>query len=170
METKNSFAGIVKKLNLLSFTLSSILLLFMAVSVCSDAVLRYVFNNPTIWVNEISGYLLVVMTFLAIGHTLLLGGHVKMDMLYHKVSPKTQSLLHCISYFLVFLYIAALTYYSFLMTLNSFNLGWKSSSILAIPFYLPQMFMPLGGFLLLLQTIVLFNEKWAEYKKLSSRE
>jgi TRAP-type mannitol/chloroaromatic compound transport system permease small subunit len=110
------------------------------------------------------------MTFLAVGHTLLLGGHVRMDVLYTKVSPKTQSLLYCISYLLVFLYIAAFNYYSFIMTLNSFNMGWKSSTNLSVPFYLPQMFIPLGAFLLLLETIVLFNEKWVEYKKLSSAE
>ncbi len=168
MEMKNSFVSVIKKLNQISFTISSVLLLFMAVAVCSDAVMRYLFNNPTIWVNEISGYLLVVMTFLAIGHTMLLGGHVKMDMLYYKVSPKAQIVLSCISYVLVFLYVSGLFYYAFNMARASFQLGWKSSSILAVPFYLPQMFMPIGAVLLLLEVIVLFYEKVLEYKKLSS--
>ena len=170
MENKTSVITMIKKLNLATFTISSVLLLFMALSVSADAVLRYVFNSPSTWVNEISGYLLVVMTFLAIGHTLLLGGHVRMDMLYHKVSPKKQIILYCISYVLVFIYASVFFYYALNMTLASFSMGWKSSTILAIPFYLPQMFMPIGLLLLILETIVLFYEKIMEYKKISSVE
>ena len=43
-----------------AFALSAVLVMCLAVFVFYEVVARYVVGRPTIWVNEVSGYLLVV--------------------------------------------------------------------------------------------------------------
>ena len=61
---KNSVVSIysrIKKFNKFCVTLSGIILLFVTFSIFVDVILRYFFNRPSIWVTEVSGYLLLYM-------------------------------------------------------------------------------------------------------------
>lgn len=53
-----------------------------------EVISRQVFNTPTLWVHEAS-YLLFGMQYLLAGaFTLLMGGHVRVDVLYVKLPPR----------------------------------------------------------------------------------
>ena len=53
-----------------------------------EVVMRYIFNQPTIWVHE-SCFLLFGMQYLLAGaYTLLTGGHVRVDVMYIKLPPR----------------------------------------------------------------------------------
>lgn len=65
-----------------------------------DVVLRYVFNSPITGVSETSGLALVVVTFFSLAYTQSLKGHVSIDLLTERLSPKSQVVINNIIYFL----------------------------------------------------------------------
>lgn len=142
------------------FTLSSLLLLFMTLSVTCDVLLRYFIKKPTIWVNEISGYMLVSVAFLGAAYTLKAGGHVKVDVLYEKASRKIKHILTVIAYCLTLGYILVLTVKGLQMVELSFSNHWHASTLLGTPLFIPQAAIPLGGLVIVLQILVLLRKEF----------
>ena len=69
-------------------SLVGIPLLITLVSV--DVVLRYVFNAPLLWGNEIGALLLLLVFFASLPHCTNHGGHIRMELFYE---PKSGSYL-----------------------------------------------------------------------------
>ena len=57
-----------------------------------DVVLRYVFNNPTIWAMDMNTMLFTGASMLAGSYALLYDTHVRLDILYRNWGKKKQSL------------------------------------------------------------------------------
>jgi C4-dicarboxylate transporter, DctQ subunit len=156
---------IIKKVNQLGFILSAILLMFMGLAVSYDVLMRYFIGKPTIWVNEISGYILVVTTFMAAGYTLKEGGHIKVDFLENKTPPLVGYILFIFSHLIMLFFMIVITWQGYKMASMSFNLNWTASTLLGTPLYIPQLFIPLGGALFSLQAIVQMIERTIKYKE-----
>ena len=65
----------------------------MMAVVCLEVIMRYILRHPQVWVVETSEYMLVFVTFLAAPWILRAEGHVKVDIIYNRLSRRTQSLL-----------------------------------------------------------------------------
>ena len=63
---------------------------------------RYFFNRPTIWVWELNGLLQCVFVALAGGYTLLVRGHVRVDVVYGHLSMRKKAILDLITSFFMF--------------------------------------------------------------------
>lgn len=133
--------------------IAGICILAVALSVSYEVVLRFLFNSPTEWVNEISVYLVLISAFLGFAPALAAGKHINVDLLTSKLPPQVNRLLKaaCSVIGLVFSLVFLVT--STEMTLNSYELGLLSTSTLRVPLYLPQLAMPVGFFILSLQFI-----------------
>ena len=94
------FAWVEKALDRINFVMVIIgagLLLGLTVIVGADITLRYVFYRPLGWVKEVSEYILVFLGFLVAAWILKDDGHVKMDLVVSKVSPRAQTLLNLVT-------------------------------------------------------------------------
>jgi len=69
----------------------------MMLIVSLEVVMRYILHRPQIWVVEVGEYILVWLTFLGAAWILRDEGHVKVDILYDRVSPKLQALFGIVS-------------------------------------------------------------------------
>lgn len=74
-------------LNLGAF-LAGGLLVVMMLCISYEVVMRYLFNNPTTWVVDMSGLALYAFTFLGTGWVLREGGHTKIDILLLMMSER----------------------------------------------------------------------------------
>ena len=70
--------------------------------VCYDVVARYVFNAPTQWGFDVAYILYGVLFMMAGAYTLSRNGHVRGDVLYRFLSPRTQAGLDLVLYLLFF--------------------------------------------------------------------
>lgn len=132
-----------------------ILYIMMAVVLCEVA-LRWGFNRPTLWAFEGNRYLLCALVFLAGGYTLWRGGHVRVDFVYNRFSPRGKAILDLVTSLLFFAFCVTLVWKGAEMTWHA--LVWKAHSDsawgpLLFPVYL---LVPLGSFLLLLQGLAKF--------------
>lgn len=68
-----------------------------------DVVLRYVFNNPTMWGWELNLHFFTGSVMIAGGYALLHDTHVKLDILHRNWSDRKKTIVDLITYPLVFL-------------------------------------------------------------------
>lgn len=113
--------------------------------------MRFLFNAPTEWVNEVSVYLVLISAFLGLAPALASGKHISVDLVTSALSPRWKRLLKLIASFLGLCYSLVFLVTSGETALNSYQLNMLSVSTLRIPLFIPQMALPIGFALMSLQ-------------------
>ena len=73
--------------------LSAILLLLLLANVFYDVIMRYLFNDVSIGMQELEWHLYATVFLLGISYTLSQDGHVRVDLIYHQLSPRRQAII-----------------------------------------------------------------------------
>ncbi|UCH24044.1 MAG: TRAP transporter small permease subunit [Deltaproteobacteria bacterium] len=118
-----------------------------------EVIRRYLLNSPTVWANELSQMLFGAYVVLSGGHILASGGHVNVDILFSRLSRKTQAKLDIFTSSLFFIFIAMMAYYGGSLAWESLTTFERSQSAWNPPVYPIKLMIPLGAGLLLLQGI-----------------
>lgn len=120
---------------------SIFVLLIMSITLL-EVVLRYGFNRPTMWVHETSQQIFAIAFLLGSAYTLQEGGHVRVDILYRRLSTKGRAILEIVTSILYFLFNGVLLWkggemaYESVMMLEKTQTPWEPyvfHVILAIP-------------------------------------
>ncbi|MEM3432568.1 MAG: TRAP transporter small permease subunit [Candidatus Methanomethyliaceae archaeon] len=77
----------------------SILVLVASLQVFLELVLRYFFNRPTLWGLELSTYLCGASYILSGAYASLLDSHIRIDLIYGKVSERSRALIDLVLVF-----------------------------------------------------------------------
>jgi C4-dicarboxylate transporter DctQ subunit len=133
--------------------LSAVLMALLAIFVFYEVVARYVFGAPTIWTNEISSYILQFIVFFSMGYLLIKDDHLKVTFFIDKLKGKAKKALLIINVLLVLPYAGILMIYGWQITLSSYERASVSPTLLAVPLWIPQSFIAIGGGLLILGVI-----------------
>ena len=133
--------------------LSGILAVFMMLSVCADVVLRYFLNRPIKGVTEITEMCIVALTFLGAAWLLKKEGHVRIDVLVDRLSPRSQALLNGITSIVGVIICLALAWYSANLAVDHFQRGVTTFTVLKIVTYPRFIIIAVGSFLLSIQFI-----------------
>ena len=146
--------------------LASGLFICIGFIVTYEVVMRYIFNSPTIWVNEMSRFLQIWATYLALTYSFHKKDFIRITFIYDMVSEKGKKLLDYISFIFVMFFCFFVTYYGWLIAYDSYKVGRTSSSILDLPAFLTEFAIPVCfGFLLLRVTIEFFKYTINFFKK-----
>lgn len=128
-------------------TLACLLLIGWAV------VMRYFFNTPPAWVDELVGHLLVAIVMLAVAQTFRRGEHIGVDILIDHLSVRGKRLALLWATLVTALVALVLIISGWESTALAHTLGLVSEGHLEWPVWWLMALMPLGGALLLLATI-----------------
>ena len=123
------------------------------VSLCLIAygvVMRYVFNDAPGWVDDSVGFLLVATVMLATPATLRRGGHIGVDMLTERLRGGAKRLADLWATLAVAVVSSILIVNGWETAMSSRELGILTSGNVEIPAWQLQIFLPLGGALMLL--------------------
>ena len=125
----------------------------MVLVVCYDVLTRYVFKTSSIAVQEMEWHLFALIFLLGAAFTLKHDRHVRVDVIYTKLSPKTKAWVDLFGSLIFLLPFALLVIWSsnnFVM--NSFNIRETSPDPGGLPGrYLLKAAIPAGFVLVLLQ-------------------
>lgn len=115
-----------------------------------SVVLRYAFNRPPVWVDDVVGFLLVGTVMLAAAHTLRRGEHIGVDILTERLGPRGRRWAQAWG-------MSGVAVVSLILIVNGWNtamfakmLGILTSGEVEVPLYWLQLLLPLGGLLMLL--------------------
>ncbi len=128
--------------------IAAALLLVSLALVAWSVLMRYFLNQPIPWVDELVGYLLVGLVMLAAADALRRGEHISVDLLTDRLGARGQRLTAAAGQLAVLVASLALVYGGWQTASFSKLLGIYSTGYLAVPIYLPQLLIPLGGLLL----------------------
>ncbi len=73
-----------------------------------EVIMRYVFNSPTVWGFEATTFAYGIHYMFGLSYTENQSGHVKVDIITNKLSPKGRAVMGVITYFLVFIPVYSL--------------------------------------------------------------
>ena len=150
---KNRLSSIydkIKKFNTLCTTLSGLILLFVTFSIFVDVLLRYFFNRPSIWVTEVSTYLLLYIVFLGTAYALQEGFHIRATFVVDLLSDNKKRFLNLITSILSMIFTLVLLWQTSVMTWAAFKEDWRSITMLMAPFAYIYVGMVFGSFFLFL--------------------
>lgn len=117
---------------------------------------RYVLNNPHAWAFDAQIMLYGTMFMMAGAYTLAKNGHVRGDILYGFLKPRTQAIFDLVLYIIFFIPgVVALAYAGYSFAADSWRI-LEHSSITADgpPLYPFKTILPIAGVFLLLQGLV----------------
>ncbi|MCD6362698.1 MAG: TRAP transporter small permease, partial [Synergistetes bacterium] len=117
---------------------SGVLVLFMAVYICIDVLLRKLFSVSISGGEEFSGYTLAIMSGWAFSYALFKKAHVRIDILYLKLPLKYRSALDLLSLVALIIFVILTTYYAFGVLHTSILRNSVANTPLQTPLWIPQ--------------------------------
>ncbi|MEI4768132.1 TRAP transporter small permease [Psychrobacillus sp. FJAT-51614] len=134
--------------------ISGFFIIITTVMIFFEIISRWLFNKPTIWATELSIYAIIGSCFLGSAYAVRTYSHITVDLLINNVNDRMKTILAYISNAMGLVFSIIFTYYGFHHVMKTMELGVTSSSLLRIPMYLPEMFLPVGGVLLCLAFVL----------------
>ena len=124
----NKFSNIIGNI-------ASVLLLLLLANVFFDVVMRYLFNDVSIGMQELEWHLYATIFLLGIAFTLKENGHVRVDLIYERLSPKKKAVIDIVGV-LVFLlpFCLLITYYGSGFAMDAYELNEGSGDPGGLPY------------------------------------
>ena len=114
---------------------------------------RDLLNRSTLIADEMSGYLLVALTFLGLAPTLRGGCFIRIDTYRARLHGGGRVALEIAIHLLALGYAALLDWHLWRLALDAWRLGTTSIQVSRTPLWIPQGCMALGGALLVLDLL-----------------
>jgi TRAP-type mannitol/chloroaromatic compound transport system permease small subunit len=121
-----------------------------------ESISRTLFNRPHIWVVEIAQFTMAAYYLLGGGYSLLLHGHVRMDLLYGRWSLRKRAVMDLITSVVLIFYLVLLLYGAISSIEYALRYGQVNYTPWAPPLAPIKIIMALGILLMLLQSIAFF--------------
>lgn len=127
------------------------LMLPMIAIMVYEVIMRYFFNAPSLWAFEISLFMYGAYIVLAGGYTLLVKGHVNVDIIWGRLPLRWRSIVDVITAGLFFLFVGVLFKESLEATVQSWQVMETTMTWWGPPYYPLRTVLPVASLLLLLQ-------------------
>ncbi len=148
------------RINRISGKILTIVLLLMTINVFYDVIMRYFFHNSSVGMQEMEWHLFSIIILFGVSVALLDEGHVRVDFLYDRYTPKRKALINIIGTVFFLLPLALLILFgSFSFVKDAYDIGEISEDPGGLPFrWIIKGLIPLS-FLFLIFTSVGYTIK-----------
>lgn len=151
-----TFVRYVDAINKVVGYFSMYMVLIMVGVLLFESTSRTFFDRPHIWVVEIAQFTMAAYYLLGGGYSMILKGHVRMDLLYGRWSARKQAVVDLITMPFLMFYLVFLLYGGLSSTQYALEYGQVNYTPWAPPLAPIKIIMTLGIALMLLQSIATF--------------
>ena len=134
--------------------LASALFIAIGFIVSYEVIMRYLFNSPTIWVNEVSRFLQIWATYLALTYSFHKQDFIRITVIYDRLNETGKKILDFISFIFIIIFSCFVVYYGWLIAYDSLKVGRTSSTILDVPSFLTELAIPLCFTFLVIRVVL----------------
>jgi len=135
MPLRIKIENIINKFSNIIGTIAAILLLGLLLNVFYDVIMRYLFNDVSIGMQELEWHLYATVFLLGISYTLKENAHVRVDIIYERLSPKKQAFVDITgTLFLLLPFSILVAYYGIGFAQESYSLGEGSGDPGGLPY------------------------------------
>lgn len=135
---------------------ASFLILFIVGLILAHILMRAVFSSTIIWADEMIQFLFAAILLLGGAYTLSLGRHVRMDLVYAKLSLKRKAILDLFTFIFFCLFMGLMLWKGWDATWESIRLGERTDSVWGPVQWPGKMLIFIGAFLVVLQGLAKF--------------
>jgi C4-dicarboxylate transporter DctQ subunit len=132
--------------------LAGVATLAIAVLISYDVTMRYVFDRPQIFVDEVASFLEVLVVFGGAAYTFRAGGHVRVDLVTSLLAPARRARLRAATLALGIVFLALVIWVTTQSALTAWRYG-RVSAVMLYPLWWPMLLIPAGLALLALAMI-----------------
>ena len=150
--------------------LSGWLVPLMMLLVVADVFMRYVMHRPLMVSDELSAYMLVALAFLGFAYTWREGGHVRVEVLVSRFSPRMQDRVRLVGLILTFVFMLEMNRSAFKMIVYAHQMKMRSSTWMMFPLFWPQLTIFVGFVLLTLVLFVDIGRLWTKIRTSKTAE
>ena len=147
------FVKVVDAMSNLGGILAAIFVFALTLPVFINVITRRLLNHPIALVDEVSGYLLVGIVFIALAYTMQHGGHVSITVVVDRLPDKVRRKLQIIVPILAFGWFVPLIYGTSVFWHSIYEQGMISLKPSGVSVWIPNIVVPVGVALLMLQVI-----------------
>lgn len=133
---------------------SMTVLVFMMVSICYDAIMRYAFAAPTSWSLEINSFLLVYLAVIGAAEAQRHDAHIRITYFKDRLPVRLRGAIDLATGLLGAVFCAILVWRGGIMALQALEYGERVSSSLGTPMVYPYALLPIGFAALGLQFLI----------------
>lgn len=113
-------------------------LVTMMAIVTFDVVLRYFFNDPTVWAGEVASFLTISVVFLGLGQNMWCGDHIRIDVFTNLLPVRVRFSLDVVAHAIAIVFAAALLAGCWLRFDNFWVRQTVSDSPIMVPLWIPM--------------------------------
>ena len=118
-----------------------------------DVLMRYFFDRPQLFVDEVASFLQVLVIFGGAAYTFRVGGHVRVDLITGILRPAVRGWLRLGTLLLGVVFLAVVIWVTTHSAYTAYSYG-RVSAVMLYPLWLPMAFVPAGLALMELAMLV----------------
>jgi TRAP-type C4-dicarboxylate transport system permease small subunit len=124
-------------------TLAGLAVLAIVALISVDVLMRYFFNLPQLFVDELASFLQVLAIFGGLAYTFRAGGHVRVDLLTSHLPPATRAWLRAVGLVLGLAFVLVVIWTTTQSALTAYRYG-RVSTVMLYPLWAPMLVIPAG--------------------------
>lgn len=142
--------------------LAAILLLLLLVNVFYDVIMRYLFNDVSIGMQELEWHLYASLFLLGISYTLSRDGHVRVDLIYDRLPARRRAQIDITGTLLLLIpFCSLIAWYGIGFVAESYQLGESSGDPGGLPYrWIIKSMIPISFLLVLISSIGFMLRSW----------
>ncbi|MGX1098828.1 TRAP transporter small permease subunit [Amorphus sp. MBR-141] len=145
--------AVVSWLSRVAGVVAGVLLFTAVLSVSHMVFVRYVLGHSTVWQTEYTTYAIVAATFLGAPWTLMVRGHVNVDLLPLAAGRRGRIVLEALSGLAALVFVTLFAYSAWFFVEEAWVNSWRSETVWSVPLWMPVAPMFVGTALLALQYV-----------------
>lgn len=139
---------------------SASLLLFVFIIIQYEVVMRFIFDAPTYWTNEVSTFAISWVGFLGAGYVLRLGRQLEIDVITMRLSTRARQVLGTVTDIVGAAFCGFTAYLGYEFTRIAWLMNASSASELDTALWIPYLTIPVGFGVLALEFIARISWRW----------
>ena len=133
--------------------LSAVFMIFIVALILFEIFLRTFFHTSTLISDEFSAYFFVSVVMLGLSYTFKENGHIRITLVLSRLSKKTEKVFDIITSCIALVLTSFMFYHSLRMVIDTYKLDMRADSIAETPLFIPEIALPIGFFLFMLQIL-----------------
>ena len=124
-------------------TLAGLAILAIVALISVDVFMRYFFNQPQLFVDEVASFLQVLAIFAGLAYTFRVGGHVRVDLLTAHLPGPVRAWLRAVTLALGLVFLLIVIWTTTQSALTAYRYG-RVSAVMLYPLWAPMLLIPAG--------------------------
>jgi len=147
---------VIERLTQAAAYFSALMLMLLSTTIFVAVIMRYVFNRPLPFADEISSYLCVNIIFLGFAYTMKEKANIRVEFLTSRLRPKSARKLEMVVILVGFIWVIPLAIGTWKLWYRNYSEAVLSWGGLQLPLWVPSLMVFGGSVLLLFQLLVEF--------------